>query len=127
MVRQEFTVEKYWKVVVFYSVDYGLFNTINKELKEYGASPKTISGIFTNLFLGLAKAVTYSNTSKHVSIVIFDKHMTKADYLNSIVHEAEHIKQAMLEAYDVDDKGEPPAYTIGHLVMKMYKVFRKFL
>ncbi len=39
--------------------------------------------------------------------------ISRIDYINSIVHEAEHIKQAMLKAYRVEDKGEPPAYTIG--------------
>lgn len=27
----------------------------------------------------------------------------------------------------VEDKGEPPAYTIGYLVMRMYEVYRKWL
>ena len=48
-----------------------------------------------------------------------NEHKTIEDYINSIVHEAEHVKQAMLKAYKVDDSGEPPAYTIGFIVMKM--------
>lgn len=68
---------------------------------------------------GNAKAVTISNIKLYTSIVLFNKHNNKYDYLNSIVHEAEHIKQHMLEGYNVNDIGEPPAYTIGYLVMKM--------
>ena len=30
-------------------------------------------------------------------------------------------------AYDVEDIGEAPAYTIGYLVGKMYEVFRTFI
>ena len=74
-----------------------------------------------------AKAVTCSDINKHVSIVIFNRHSNKLDYINSVIHEAEHIKQAMLEAYDVEDRGEPPAYTIGYLVAQMWKGFRKVL
>jgi hypothetical protein len=48
----------------------------------------------------------------------------KSDYISSIVHEAEHVKQAILDTYDIEDKGEAPAYTIGYLVMQMYEVFR---
>jgi hypothetical protein len=33
----------------------------------------------------------------------------------------------MLRAYDVEDRGEAPAYTIGYLVKKMWEVFREFL
>ena len=54
--------------------------------------------------------------------VSFYKHSDKYDYINSIVHEAEHIKQHMLKAYNVDDFGEAPAYTIGYLVMMMLKL-----
>ena len=74
-----------------------------------------------------AKAFTISNTSKHISIVGFNKHDDELDYINSIVHEAEHIKQAMLEAYSVDDKDEPPAYTIGYLIMRMYDTFKDII
>lgn len=73
---------------------------------------------------GLAKAVTVSNIEKHISVVLFNPHREMYDYINSIVHEAEHIKQDMLRAYNVDDSGEPPAYTIGYLVMKMLILFK---
>lgn len=46
------------------------------------------------------------------------------DYLNSIVHEAEHVKQAVLKAYRIDDFGEEPAYTVGYIVERMYRAFR---
>lgn len=74
---------------------------------------------------GRAKAVTYNSIEKHMSIVLFNRHRNQTDYINSIVHEAEHIKQAMLEAYKVEDVGEPPAYTIGYLVGRMWKVYHK--
>lgn len=71
-----------------------------------------------------AKAVTISNISYHESIVLFNIHNSRYDYINSLVHEAEHIKQAMLHAYNVEDSGEAPAYTIGYLVMRMFEVFK---
>jgi hypothetical protein len=43
------------------------------------------------------------------------------------VHEAEHIKQAILEAYNVEDRGEAPAYTVGYIVKRMYEVFVKLI
>jgi hypothetical protein len=33
----------------------------------------------------------------------------------------------MLYAYEVEDAGEPPAYTIGYLVMRMYGVFKNIV
>ena len=68
-----------------------------------------------------------SSGAYHTSIVILKKHSSVEDYINSIIHEAEHVKQAMLSTYMIEDKGEPPAYTIGYLVMRMWRVFRQFL
>lgn len=127
MIKQSFPVEYYWKVVVFYNVDYGLFHTISEVLLDSGADVQLVGEIYDKMSQNKAKAVTYSNLGKHISIVLFNRHSNKADYINSVVHEAEHIKQAMLKAYRIEDKGEPPAYTIGYLVMRMYKVFKHLI
>ena len=79
------------------------------------------------MYSGKAKAVTFSSPMKHISIVLFNIHKNKSDYINSIVHEAEHIKQAMLKAYQVEDRGEAPDYTIGYLVSRMWEVFKGFI
>ena len=127
MIRQSFDIKGYWRVVVYYNVDYSLFNRLERELTGFGAAPEVVNDIYRHMSSGMAKAVTYSNYSRHMSIVIFNRHGTMADYINSIVHEAEHIKQAMLAAYGVEDAGEPPAYTIGFIVMKMYRMLRYFI
>ena len=69
-----------------------------------------------------AKAFTYSNLKYRVSIVGFNNHFDKYDYINSIIHEAEHIKQHMFRSYKVLDEGEPPAYTVGYVATKMLQL-----
>ena len=124
MVRQEFKVDKYWEVIVYYDMDYNFFQVVNDELMEKGFDDN-LGELWCNMITEKAKAVTCSNIKKHVSITIFNKHESYYEYINSLIHEAEHIKQAMLEAYQVEDKGEPPAYTIGYLVMRMWRGFRR--
>ena len=125
MIRQVICVEKYWKVIVYYNIDYNFFDRIEQDMHKIKASYDTINDIHRMLYSKKAKAVTLSSSKKHISIILFNSHANNLDYINSIVHEAEHAKQAMLEAYDVEDYGEPPAYTIGYLVEKMYKVFSR--
>ena len=124
MIKQVFNVEQYWKVIVYYDVDFDLFNHITKDLQDSDASQDAIIEAYNMLKYKKAKAATFSNIEKHISIILFNSHGSQEDYLNSIVHEAEHVKQAMLQAYQVEDVGEPPAYTIGYLVSQMYHVFR---
>lgn len=127
MTRQYIDVEGYWQVVVFYDIDYNLFDYIADELYEVGATRRNIDSIFETMVSGNGKAFTYSNPDDKVSIIGFNRHEEAEDYINSIVHEAEHVKQAMLYAYQVEDSEEPPAYTIGFLGQLMYRVFRDFV
>lgn len=127
MIRQSFNVKSYWKVIVFYNIDYDFFDIVADELKAIDTPKWSIDNIYNTMSTGKALAFTQSNLKKHMSIVGFNRHKNSYDYLNSIVHEAEHIKQAMLEAYSVDDKDEPPAYTIGYLIMRMYDTFKDII
>ena len=124
MIKQIFEVEHYWEVIVYYDVNFDLFKDIILEMRRMGATADSIYEVYDMLAMDKAKAATYSNLEKHVSLVLFNSHESQEDYLNSIVHEAEHVKQAMLQAYQVEDKGEPPAYTIGYLVSQMYQAFK---
>lgn len=124
MTRQVFCVESYWKVVVYYNVDYDLFDVIDRDLRDNGADEYATDMMYRRMRYGSAKAVTFSSLDRRVSIVLFNEHSSVEDYINSIVHEAEHMKQAMLDVYGVNDEGEPPAYTVGYLVMRMWSVFK---
>jgi hypothetical protein len=127
MIKQIINVKSYFKVIVYYNVDYDLFDIIEKDLIDAEIPERLMKALWYNMYHGLAKAVTYSNLYQHICIVLFNPHKSKADYIDSIVHEAEHVKQAMLKAYQVEDKGEPPAYTIGYLISQMYQVFQHLI
>lgn len=127
MIKQIFDIEHYWKVIVYYNLNYDLFSIVHKELLDVGIPDEQIEELYDTMLSGHAKAVTCSSIKRHISIILFNVHDSKADYINSIVHEAEHVKQAMLKAYNVEDSGEPPAYTIGYLVSRMYQVFQHLI
>ena len=127
MTKQTFDVDGYWDVIVYWNVDYNFFDDVELELKLIDFPQEAIDEVRETMLSGEAKAVTCSVNHQHTSVVIFNYHSSKADYISSIVHEAEHIKQAMLRAYDIEDRGEAPAYTIGYIVKKMYEVFRTLI
>ena len=122
MIKQTFDIDGYWKVVVYYDLDPAFFDDVELELRLIDFPETAIEEVRKTMLSEEAKAVTCSH--QHTSIVVFNPHTSKADYINSIVHEAEHVKQAVLKAYEVEDGGEAPAYTIGYIVKKMYEVFR---
>ena len=91
------------------------------DLLHYSTPVESIKRIYHNMRT-TAKAFTYSNAKYGISIVGFNIHFNKYDYINSIVHEAEHIKQAMLDYYNIPDEGENAAYTIAYIAMKMLQM-----
>lgn len=121
MIKQIINIDNYWEVIVYYDIDYNFFNDIVKELNYLNAPVEEIDKIYYTMKYK-AKAFTYSNLKYRVSIVGFNKHFDKYDYINSIIHEAEHVKQHMLRSYKVIDEGEPPAYTVGYVATKMLQL-----
>ena len=121
MIKQIINIDNYWEVIVYYDIDYNFFNDIIKELDYLNTPVEEIDKIYYNIKYK-SKAFTYSNLKYRVSIVGFNKHFDKYDYVNSIIHEAEHVKQHMLRAYKVLDEGEPPAYTVSYVAMKMLQL-----
>lgn len=122
MIKKVININNYWKVIVYYNVNYNFFSIIAKDLKRIKCSKLQIHSIYNRMNKGTAKAVTISNIDYKISIVLFNTHETIYDYINSIVHESEHIKQSMLYAYNIKDEGEKPAYTIGYIAMKLLKI-----
>lgn len=121
MIKKVINIDDYWKVIVYYNIDYNLFHVIEKDLYNINCKDYQIDSIYYNMINKKAKAVTISSIDFETSIVLFNNHKSYLDYINSIVHEAEHIKQAMLDAYNVEDFGEAPAYTIGYVASQMLK------
>lgn len=126
MIKQIINVDNYWRVIVYYNIDITLFPYIRKDIYNSSLPVEDIDYVFTQLAIN-AKAATVNIPDKRTSIVLLPYHKTNKDYINSIIHEAEHVKEFMLEYYKVSNSGEPPAYTIGYLVAEMYDVFKRFI
>lgn len=127
MIRQVFTIDGKWTVIVYYNIDYKYFKDIWNDLQENGCKEVEIHSLYNSMVSGMAMGFTYSNTDDRISIVGLNRHYSKAEYISTIVHEAEHVKDDMFRYYNAKNEGEPPAYAIGYIVKKMYKVFKNLL
>lgn len=119
MIRRVLNINNYWKVIIYFNIDYSLSSIITKELIKIGCTKSQIETIYYNMFHKHSKAVTISSSYYKTSVVLFNKHKTQIDYINSVVHESEHIKQSILSSYNVKDYGEAPAYTVGYIASQL--------
>ena len=72
MVRQEFDVDGYWEVIIYYDVDYDLFYYIASDLMAIGFTRVAVEEVRKTMGSGEAKAVTCSH--HYTSVVLFNKH-----------------------------------------------------
>lgn len=121
MIKRIINIDNYWKVIVYFNIDYNFSSIITKDLNKLGCTKNQIKTIYDNMFNNKAKAVTISSSKHLTSVVLFNKHKSFIDYINSITHESEHIKQSILAAYNIKDKGEAPAYTVGYITSQILK------
>ena len=119
MIKKIFNIDNKWKVIVYYNIDYNLFDYIADDIYKLKMSDRLVNRVYKMLKSGRAKAVTISSPVKKCSVVAFNPTNSKYDLINSIAHEAVHVMEAILNYYNIDVSGEPPAYTLGHLVQIM--------
>lgn len=99
MLRQIIDIDGYWTVVVCYDVYLGEVNS----------------------------GFTQTDFNKKRSIVVIGKTTSRAQFLNTVVHEAKHVQSHICRYYGVPEDGEPAAYLIGYLIMKMHRILRRFV
>ena len=96
---QSIDINGYWTVKICYGADLGELNS----------------------------GFTATDYSKRLSVLVIGHTTSRAEFLNTIVHEAKHVQSNICRYYRVSEDSEDAAYLIGYLVMKMYSVFSRLL
>lgn len=123
MIKDVLNVNNKWRVIIYFNIDYDSLFSLYKDVKKYKISNKIIKEIVYKIYTKQIKAVTITNMNEKYSIVCFVKHNNFYDMYNSIIHESEHIKQSILEYYNIEDKDENPAYTIAYIATEIIKKY----
>ena len=99
MIRQDIDIEGYWKVIFLYNVWLGELNT----------------------------GFTHSNFHKKQSIIAISPTSSKAQFMNTVLHEIKHLQSHICKYYKVAEDSEDAAYLTGYIAQKIYPVFRELI
>ena len=129
MIGQSFYIDKYdWQVVVLYEVSYNNKTYVINMLKQICEDEELIRKANYNLNIrSYNTGFTYSDLDKQRSIIVIGKTTSTREMVNTIVHEANHLKSHIATAYNIDEKGEEVCYLIGGIVKCMFNVFSKII
>lgn len=129
MIGQRFYLDKYeWSVVVLYNVDSDDSEFIKDNLSKICNDRKLIKNSTKYIEQDIPNTgFIYSNFNDKISLIIVGKTTSKKEFINTIVHEANHLQSHIATVYNLDEKGEEVCYLIGTIVETMYNVFRKII
>lgn len=119
--KQQFKIKKYdWTVTIYYTVDEQQKTEIVTELKELQPDRGTFEKLERNLMNSeLDTGFIYSNFYKQVSLIVIHKASSIGEFVNTFVHEKNHLEMHMCEALDINPYSEEAAVLSGELAMQI--------
>lgn len=119
--RQQFKIRKYdWDVVLYYTVDEAQKTEIVTELKELQPDKETFDKLERNLINAeLDTGFIYSSFYKQFSLIVIHKASSIGEFVNTFVHEKNHLEMHMCEALDINPYSEEAAILSGELAMQI--------
>ena len=129
MKRQVIYIPEYeWTAYVYYdTTQYDTDEILNK-LYSLGCSEKGILRTRKQLLGGgYNNGFTYSNRSLKQSVVSLGRASEFAQFLNSFVHELQHLSTHIAQANGINLDGEEICYLSGWIAQKMYPILIHYL
>lgn len=129
MIIQRFIIPKYnWKVVVLHNTTIADKNFIIKTLKEICDDEEDINKAKSNIDSNKHnQGFIYSNFDTKQSIINIGYASSSYEYIDTIIHEANHLQSHIATVYNLDEKGEEVCYLIAYIVKTIYKDFWKIV
>lgn len=123
--RQQFKIQKYnWDVVIYYTVTEEQKTSIITELKELQPDGKTFEKLERNLLNAeLDTGFIYSGFYKQYSIIVIHKASSIGEFINTFVHEKNHLEMHICEALDINPYSEEAAVLSGEIAMQIFNEF----
>lgn len=129
MIVQDFHLKRYkWHVRVYYAVHRYWTGDIVRDLRGAGCWGRQLRTALENLRRGeLNTGITYSNFGRRETVMVISLTSTAAEFLNSWMHEMQHLCRHVAAAFGIDPYGEEAAYLAGDVGQRMFPVARRFL
>lgn len=115
--RQQFKIRSHdWDVVIYYTVDEQQKTDIVTELKELNPEKNTFERLERNLMASEPDTgFIYSSFYKRLSLIVIHKASSIGEFVNTFVHEKNHLEMHICEALDINPYSEKAAILSGEI------------
>lgn len=115
--RQQFNIRRYdWNVVIYYTVNDEQKQEVSDMLKGFRPDKETLEKLERNLSnQTLDTGFIYSSFNSQFSIIVIHKASSIGEFVNTLVHEKNHLEMHICEALDINPYSEKAAVLSGEI------------
>ena len=120
MIRDYLDIDKHWGILAYYDVVPDDFSQLGPILREFGCPDWEISRAY-NTIRQANKAFVFPAPWARMSVMVVGRVTHPSQFLNSLLHEFDHLQNTILEYYGVPHGTEDAAYLQGYLGQVAYE------
>lgn len=114
MTRDYLNIADHWGILAYYDVQPSDFSRLAPILREFGCPEAEIEKAWRTVHHP-NKAFVFNAPWTRMSVLVIGRVTHPAQFLNSFMHEADHLQTAILDYYGVPQGTEQAAYLQGFI------------
>jgi len=114
MIRDYLDIDKHWGILAYYDATPADFSQLGPILREFGCPEWEIERAWKTVHKE-DKAFVFNAPWARMSVMVTGHASHPSQFHNSLLHEFDHLQDAILKYYDVPHGTEDAAYLQGYL------------
>lgn len=119
MIRDYLDVDRHWGILAYYDVQPFDFSQLGPILREFGCPEWEIEHARETVSKD-NKAFVFNAPWARMSVMVVGRVTHPSQFMNSLLHELDHLQDTILEYYHVQHGTEDAAYLQGYLGQMAY-------
>lgn len=120
MLRDYLDINRHWGILAYYDALPSDFAQLAPILREFGCPESEIGRAYHTIHR-TNKAFVFTAPWARMSVMVVGRVTHPSQFLNSLLHEFDHLQDAILQYYQVAHGTEDAAYLQGYLGQIAYK------
>lgn len=120
MIRDYLDIDNHWGVLAYYDATPADFSRLGPILSEFGCPDWEIAKAWRTIH-ETDKAFIFNAPWARMSVLVVGRVTHPAQFLNSLLHEFDHLQDGILAYYHVEHGTEDAAYLQGYLGQIAYE------
>ena len=112
-----------WAFVFAYDIKDGDQEEIGEWLRALGCTEQQVRKA-CRVAVSMNSGFTFSRSELRMSVMVVAPASSEEQFMNTLVHEIDHLQAAICEYYDVEPRTEEAAYLQGYVMQRVFRALR---